>query len=346
MLQRALLIVFLSINFITIANANTNASLFPVKNLNQFKAIMIENYKIPRATINPIIKQIRLNLKSAQAKKALKSIKNPAEKKTWDDYRKIFIQKNRINKGIKYINAHRSTFNMAMKKYQVNPEIIAAISGTETNYGQHKGNYNALYALGSLAFNYPKRAKFFQRELAEFIYLTYKNNIPPLSIKSSYAGALGIPQFMPSSYIAYAVNEHGNKSGDIDLINNHNDSIMSIANYLHKNKWNKREFIAKPVVINKSSLNKIRAYINKKHAFHTTSWYHKLGITTNVPEHNLAMRIIKLNTKHSSNRYWLVTSDFDAIMSYNPRINYAMAIFQLSQAIKKHSPILASNDKR
>jgi membrane-bound lytic murein transglycosylase B len=342
MLKRALIIIS-SICIITIANGKN--AIFPVKNIDDFKNIMINKYNIPEKKIDPIITQIRQNLKSAQAKNAVKSIKNPAEKKTWDNYRQIFIQKKRINQGIRYINTHHHAFKMAIKKYKVNPEVITAITGVETNYGKHKGRYNALYALGSLAFNYPKRAKFFQRELAEYISLTYHNNIDPLSIKSSYAGALGIPQFMPSSYIAYAVNENGIKSGNIDLINNHNDSIMSIANYLSRHKWNKSEFIAKPISIN-NNLAKVKNIINKKKAYHTAEWYETRGIQTHVFDKNLAMRIITLNTKDVNNKYWLVTKDFDAIMSYNPRINYAMAIFQLSQEIKKHSQLVATNDRR
>jgi len=323
--------------FLATANAH---NIFPINQklpltdkLNVFKSIMINKFNIPQSTMDPIMKRIKQQLNSAQAKKAITSIKNPAEKKTWENYKKLFINKHVEDKGIEYIKTYKKTFNKALQKYHVSAKVITAISGVETRYGTNTGSYNALDALSSIAFNYGKREQFFQKELANFIILTQKNKLDPLSTKSSYAGALGIPQFMPSSYLAYAVNENGAKAGNIDLLRDNRDSIMSIANYLHIHKWKNRKFVVKNIHLNKSVIAQIKPDINNKKAYRKVSWYNNRGILITVNNPNLEFRIIKLNASNPENEYWAVTRDFDAIMSYNPRHNYAMVVYQLSKAI-------------
>ena len=319
------------------------AQHFPVKNVDEFASIMRDQYHIPSKSLDPIITHLRkicdVKTRPQQANKAIKSIKKPAEKNTWDVYRKRFINQQRIDNGIAYQNTHAKILQVAKEKYHAAPSIITAITGVETNYGKNQGSYSALNALGSLAFVYPKRQPFFQKELAKFIVLTNKYKINPFKVKSSYAGALGIPQFMPSSYLHFSVNEQGQKKGVINLFNNHNDSIMSIANYLHQHQWRQREFIARPIHLTQPQIDQLKIKkINKKRiVYHNASWYKKYaGIKITSARKDEQFGIAYLDTVNPQQRYWLVTKNFDAIMSYNPRVNYAMAVFHLYQDLRKH----------
>lgn len=334
-------IILVSIFCLTsLCNSAIAEKLWPVANLAQFKEVMIHHFGMDPQLMKTLTKSIQKKLKSKIAKKSISNAKNPYENNTWETYSKRLINAKRIQKGSLYIKIHQQAFAKALHVYHIPAPIITAITGIETNYGTHMGNYPAYLALGTLAFRYPidkknpsrrlKRQAFFQKELAELIILAKKNNLKTLSIKSSYAGALGIPQFMPSSYRHYAVNEQGKKNGDIDLLTDHNDSIMSIANYLYQHHWRPREFTAVPVIYSNNNVTLLNQLIAEK-KYHRLDWYRKQGIEskTTLNGNDLA-RIISLNTNNKSIQYWLVSKNFNAILRYNPRVNYAMAVYQLS----------------
>ena len=316
---------------------------WPVKNLTEFKETMVNHYHINPQLMNKIITAIRLKVESKKAKKSISNAKNPYENNTWETYSNRLINTRRIQQGILYLKEHQQAFQQADKIYHVPASVITAITGIETNYGTRTGNYPAYLALGTLAFKYPhdklnpnrrnKRQAFFQKELAELIILAQKNNLKTLQIKSSYAGALGIPQFMPSSYRHYAVNEQGNKHGDIDLLSDHNDSIMSIANYLHQHKWRERKFIAVPITYSEDNNQALKQLIKSKQ-YHNLSWYQQRNIKPQtLLSGNDVARVIALNTSNKNIKYWLVSKNFNAILRYNPRVNYAMAVYQLSKKL-------------
>ncbi len=166
----------------------------------------------------------------------------PAESKPWYQYRPIFVTRARIDKGVEFMDRHAADLHRAQLKYGVPPEIITAILGVETYYGQRRGTHRVLDALATLAFDYPPRSEFFRSELEAFLLLTRDEHIDPLALKGSYAGAMGQPQFISSSYRAYAVDFDGD--GRRDLVGDTADAIGSVANYFQRHGWRRDQPIA------------------------------------------------------------------------------------------------------
>lgn len=253
----------------------------------------------------------------------INSITHPAESKPWAWYQDKLVSQARIQQGAQYWRQHRRILKQAYQQYGVDPSIIVAIIGIETGYGKHKGSYRALDALGTLAFHYPKRATFFQRELGEYIALTHEQHLAPRQQHSSYAGALGIVQFMPSSYRQYAV--HTKKHQYSDLFHNHNDAILSAAHYLKVHGWQKDAPVARLTSDTTATTPR-----------HPQQWYQQHPhVVVNVHRHlKLPATVINLPSPDHKD-YWLTFPNFNAILSYNHSNNYAMAVYQLGQAIKE-----------
>src|SRR6202044_1660514 len=184
---------------------------------------------------------LRKLLKSAQSQPAIiDAMSKPAEKaKLWYEYRPIFLNERRIREGTEFWMAHRQALDEASIKSGVAPEYLAAILGVETYYGRLTGSYRVLDALATLAFDYPARAKFFRDELEQYLLLTREMRLDPLTVKGSYAGAMGAPQFMPSNYRRYAVD--ADADGRVDLWTNWSDVCASVGNYLKEHGWNSGE---------------------------------------------------------------------------------------------------------
>jgi membrane-bound lytic murein transglycosylase B len=160
---------------------------------------------------------------------------------TWEEYRSIFLTAEKIQNGIQFWNAHAAMLDKAQTEYGVDPEIIVGIIGVETDYGKYLGKYRVIDSLSTLAFNYPRRADFFQNELENYLLLTRDLKADPLSLYGSYAGAVGLPQFMPSNYRTLAVSANGKSA---DLWHNSDDAILSVANYFHHKGWQENAPIA------------------------------------------------------------------------------------------------------
>jgi len=188
---------------------------------------------------NPNLSKERINKLFStvkQQKSILEAIARPAERtKTWAEYRQIFVTNKRVSGGVEFWKKHKDTLNKAAQTYQIPPEIIVAIIGVETRYGQHAGNYRVIDDLSTLGFDYPPRSAFFYKELEQFLLLEEYAGINIETTKGSYAGAMGYGQFIPSSYRHYAVDF--NQDGKIDLLNDTVDTIGSVANYFHKHGW-------------------------------------------------------------------------------------------------------------
>lgn len=153
----------------------------------------------------------------------------------WDEYRDIFIQPGRIEAGAEFIDKYHDAFARAKADYGVDPAVIAAIIGVETYYGRYTGDHRVIDSLATLAFYHPSRGDFFRGELAAFLEITRKQGVDPLTLEGSYAGAMGYPQFIPTSYRAYAVDFDAD--GIRDLWHNPVDAIGSVGNYLARHGW-------------------------------------------------------------------------------------------------------------
>jgi len=263
--------------------------------------------------------------------KVIESIMRPFEKRPWNFYRSFFLSKERIEGGAKYWKTHLKTLNAVEKRYGVPPNIIIAIIGIESKFGTHTGKHNELNALSTLAFYYPPRSKFFKKELEHYLLLTRREKLSPLEIQGSYAGALGIPQFMPSSYRYYGVDYSKNRS--IDLLNDHNDAIASVGNYLKRSGWRRNQSIAVPAkILGKVPENMIS---DKVHLKHTIAQLEKHNVYPLEKEPRTRRATLIAMHSTDSTEYWIVFRNFRAIMKYNPSTTYSLAIYELSNAIKK-----------
>jgi membrane-bound lytic murein transglycosylase B len=164
-----------------------------------------------------------------------KLMDKPAEKRTWTWYYNRVVTKTRITEGSAYMKTQKASLDATAAKYNVPANVITAILGLETNYGTVAFKYTAVQGLATLAFEYPRRAKFFRGELESLFKVAKAEGVDPLSYMGSFAGAVGIPQFMPSNIPVYAVD--GDGDGKVDIVKNHADAIASVANYLKKHGW-------------------------------------------------------------------------------------------------------------
>lgn len=270
----------------------------------------------------------------------IEAISKPAEgTMTWGEYRKIFIQDDRVQQGVDFYKENESLLKEAEEKFGVPGEIITAIIGVETRYGRHAGSWNVVDALATLGFDYPPRAKFFRKELKELFLLERDAGIDITKVKGSYAGAMGMPQFMPSSYREYAVD--GNNDGKIDLMESKADIIHSVANYFKVHGWEKDLPVAARAQLSDNADKSIfskeykpsttLAKANTSGAKATSCNTAKDSFCYDLPN-NTKVAPLELDVENG-HEYWLVTNNFYAITRYNHSHLYAMAVFQLSQAI-------------
>lgn len=263
----------------------------------------------------------------------LDAISRPAEKTlNWGEYRKIFIQPSRIAGGVAFWRKHADTLQRAEQEYGVPAQIIVAILGVETRYGGHTGGHRVLDALHTLGFHYPKRGKFFRAQLSEFLQFAREEKLNPLQLTGSYAGAMGMPQFMPDSFRTYAVDFDGD--GKRDIWHNPADVIGSIANYfVKKGNWQRGE----AVTTRASGVNGAHQHFIDAGAKPSlpAAKIRAAGVRTATPVDDDAKVSLMPFVTAEGTEHWVGLDNFYAIMRYNPRTKYAMAVYQLSEEINK-----------
>lgn len=260
----------------------------------------------------------------------LDAISRPAEAKPWHAYRPIFLTEPRIAKGVDFWKAERAALGRAEDIYGVPPEIIVAIIGVETLYGERVGRIRVLDSLVTLGFRYPRRSDFFLSELRHFLLLARDEGLDPLVVKGSYAGAMGVPQFISSSYRNYAVDFNGD--GRKDLISSTVDAIGSVANYLNRHGWQRGGEIAVAAEIDGDDYNELLALGTKPKL--TMTELSRRGVRA-LGEVDAVSRaaLIELEQKNGT-ELWLVLDNFYAITRYNHSELYAMAVTQLAWKIR------------
>ena len=268
--------------------------------------------------------------------KVIKAISKPYEKLPWYRYQELVVSEQRVQNGLQFWKEHEAMLATAQEKYGVPPEMIVAIIGVETSYGKNKGSFPVLQTLATLAFDYPPRAHFFKKELEEFLLLIKEQGLDPLKMTGSYAGAIGTPQFMPSSYRKYAVDSG---KGPSDLINNDFDAILSVANYFKVHGWQKNEAVASPATI-KDTNNKPKQVDSKNPKPDITlQLLETAGIVPKTKEgfnnKNTLASFITLERSPNAQEYWLGLHNFYVITRYNHSTHYAMAVFKLATRIKE-----------
>ncbi len=261
----------------------------------------------------------------------LEAIQRPAEKKLlWHQYRKIFLKEKRIKQGAEFWLKNELKLREAEKKFGVPPEIITAIIGVETNYGRNSGSYRVIDSLNTLAFHYPKRAPFFLSELEQFLLLVREQNFIPETLKGSYAGAMGIPQFISSSYRNYAIDFDGDNV--VDIWSNPDDVIGSVANYFFQHGWVNEGNVITEVSIKGEEYKNILDEKLQLNIYGSDLKDYGIIVNSNFDDaEKLKLFEFKLEDR---SEYWLAQNNFYVITRYNHSKLYAMAVYQLALKIK------------
>jgi len=262
----------------------------------------------------------------------LAAIRRPAEAKPWRDYRPIFVNERRIDGGVAFWRSHQDVLARARRRFGVAERVIVAIIGVETFYGERAGSIRVLDALATLGFRYPRRAEFFRRELGHYLALGREEGLALTAVRGSYAGAMGIPQFIPSSYRAYAVDFDGD--GRRDLVGSVDDAIGSVGAYLARHGWVADAAVAVParVAAAGEALAGLVARGLEPHS--SLDALAAGGIVPAVPVAAPAGKaaVVDLDGDRGT-EHWLGFRNFYVITRYNRSPLYAMAVHQLAEAI-------------
>ena len=279
--------------------------------------------------------KVLLLLQDARFKQSIvDAISRPAEAKPWYDYRPIFITDKRIKGGIEFWKENEKLIAQASEQFGVDPQFIVAIIGVETLYGRITGSYRVLDALTTLSFYYPDtgndRSAFFSSELMNFFMLGDEEGISLDDVKGSYAGAMGLGQFIPSSYREYAVDLDGD--GRRDLWSSMPDIIGSVANYLHRHGWEPGQPVTYPAIVSDDAdMNLVtkRDFKPKKSVTEIAGG----GFESAEPVSGDRLAAVAGLEEEDGYHYWLTFKNFYVITRYNRSPLYAMAVFELSEAI-------------
>ena len=275
--------------------------------------------------------QLQKLFAGAERKQAiLDAISKPAEKTlTWGEYRNIFIQDSRIDKGVNFWQQNSAPLERAVDKFGVPAEIIVAIIGVETRYGENKGSYRVIDALATLGFDYPPRASFFRKELEHFLLLSREQQQDPGVLLGSYAGAMGYGQFMPSSFRSYAVDFDNDDIADI--WENSTDAIGSVANYLARHGWQRDGRVAVRARANSEYDSKVVTGALDTNQTVAEVKVGGLQPVQDLPD-NTEVMAMRLEGENGA-EFWLGLKNFSVITRYNRSQLYAMAVYQLADQI-------------
>ena len=289
---------------------------------------MVENEGFSRDELQKLFSEVE------RKQSILDAISRPAERTlNWGEYRKIFLKEQRIQNGVKFWTDNEEALQRVESEFGVPAQIVVSIIGVETLYGANTGSYRVMDALSTLAFDYPRRARFFRSELKHFLTLAREQNQDPLSLKGSYAGAMGLGQFMPSSYRNYAVDY--DQDGFTDIWTNSSDAIWSVGNYLHKHGWQRGELITVPGrIAGEHQADLINSALKPELSLEQLAAAGIHSKTEGIGGNQLATAM-QLETD-AGPEYWIGLQNFYVITRYNHSKLYAMAVYQLAEEIHKN----------
>jgi len=306
----------------TISVSMAQAALTERADVSEFITDMANKHDLDETALEQLFQEVEIR------DDIINAMNTPAEGKPWFAYQKLLVTDTRAQKGADFWQKNEKTLQRAEQEYGVPASIVVAIIGVETNYGETQGTYRVMDALSTLAFEFPRRADFFKKELEQFLLLTQENEFEPLSVLGSYAGAIGQGQFIPSSYRHYAVDYTGD--GTADLRGNTQDAIGSVANYLKENGWQAGEPVVAPVEVNgdaeaidDNQLKPTRPLGQLKQD--------GVELEQAIPAETLAT-LISLEGE-TDPEYWVGFNNFYTITRYNISKLYAMAVYQLAEEI-------------
>lgn len=254
----------------------------------------------------------------------------PSTALPWHEFRARHITDARIEGGLRFWAEHAAVLERAAATYKVPPEIIVATIGVETIFGRRTGNVKVIDALATLAFGYPRRAEFFRGELEQFLLLSRENGWVLDSVKGSFAGAIGVPQFLPSSYRKYAVDFDGDGQRDLRQVA---DAIGSVAHYYRSFGWQQGAPVVVPVDIAGTTLDPHLTAGIEPHT--TVAEFRKRGVVPLEPVAEEAVAALIGAEADTGMRYWLGFNNFYVITRYNRSINYAMVVQELAATLRQ-----------
>lgn len=318
---------------LTTVSVTSNADYSKHADADALITTMVDKHQFDRS-------QVETWLAAAKHQSSIvKAMSRPAEKaKPWHEYRGIFISDTRISRGVTFWQENQKTLARAEKEFGVDPAIIVSIMGIETNYGRNVGSYRVVDALATLAFDYytevekrESRRKFFTTQLEHLFLLAKEQGKDPLTLKGSYAGAMGWGQFMPNSYRNYAVDFDDDQFADIWA--NPTDAIGSVANYFTKHGWKTNQPVATKAMI-EGKLGAIKVNSMRRPTQSVKQMIDQGYRPIEAFPLDMTASPIRLEAKYGQ-EYWLGFHNFYVIGRYNPRTKYAMAVFQLSQILRQ-----------
>ncbi len=275
--------------------------------------------------------ELRALMSQAQKRESiLRVMSRPGTAVTWAQYRKRIVDRVRIDGGVRFWRENAEALERASRRFGVPEELIVATIGIETLYGRHTGNIRVLDALSTLAFDYPRRAAFFRGELEEYLLLVRETGLDPLGTEGSYAGAIGVPQFLPSSYRKYAVDFDGD--GQPDLVNSVPDAIGSVANYYRTFGWQTGAPVIMDAESGEAELASLIAGGIQPHV--SVGELRKRGLVIEEKVGDDAQAAVFFVQEAGGPRLVLGLNNFYVITRYNRSTNYAMAVYEHAREIK------------
>ena len=260
----------------------------------------------------------------------LRAMSAPGTARPWHVFRGRYVDEVRIAAGARFWRQHAATVERASREFGVPEEIIVATIGVETIYGRDTGNFKVVEALATLAFDYPPRADFFRGELEQFLLLAREIGLDMTRVTGSYAGAIGIPQFLPSSYRKYAVDYDGD--GKPDLMGAPADAIGSVANYYRSFGWEAGGVVAVPAEAAAGAVDAVLAAGIKPHS--TVVALRQRGVVPLAAVRDDAEAALFSLETESGVEYWLGLQNFYVITRYNRSVNYAMVVYELARELR------------
>lgn len=319
-----------TIGFVTIvgvlllANASVNAQSLDLKpDVEEWVLRMEKEHQFDAAELRAMLANFKPN------EKIIKAISAPATSRPWHYFRKLYVTDSRIDGGVAFWNEHQALLERARAAYGVPEEIVTAIIAVESIFGKRTGTFQVADALYTLGFEVPRRSSFFKGQFEHFMLLTRENGFEPLEVKGSFAGAMGIPQFIPSSYRDYAIDF--DEDGRVDLWNSVADAVGSVGNYLSRFGWREGEPVVVRARVSGGSTERLES-IGVKPSL-TMAQFRARGV---VPVDDIDADVdggfFVLEGKNDT-QHWISLNNFYVITRYNRSKNYAMAVYQLSRKI-------------
>jgi len=293
---------------------------------------MVKHYHFDRSYLNRLFSHIRFQKRAlAIYVPKYREKRKPSTKYrnmgSWDRYETIILKPAKVDVGIAFMHKYRNTLIRAYRKYGVEPEYVTAIIGVESHYGKHTGRYPVLDALTTLAFEPNRRQKFYRSELKEFLLMTRREKVNPRNVKGSYAGAIGLGQFMPSNYKTFVVDFNGDGK---KRMQHPEDAIGSVAYYFKRHGWKRGQPVAVRVSYPGKRFNALKT--GYKHTYRRAS-LKNISPKWDFNYHG-KVHLIKLK-RFGFDELWYGTHNFYVITRYNHSTYYAMAIYQLAEKLKR-----------